>query len=213
MWPHSQSGQSGRHSLQYGRRHATLVTEAEERSAYSGDRSFLRDIYPSVVLSIDQSLLHHTDEKGYLLHEDADTWMDVKRNGIPGSPRGNRANDIQYLWYKQLEAGAHLARLMDDEAHAEAWHAAAVRLARNFEADYCNKDSLLIYDHLNADGTPDLQYRPNQLYCFELIADDDFKQRVTRRVWEELVYPWGCGFAGTMGPTVPSATRKLALLS
>lgn len=167
------------------------VIEAEELLRYSGDRSFLRDIYPSVVLSIDQSLRHHTDEKGYLLHEDADTWMDVKRNGIPGSPRGNRANDIQYLWYKQLEAGAHLARLMDDTPHAEAWHEAAVRLARNFEADYCNKDSLLIYDHLNADGTPDLQYRPNQLYCFELIADDDFKQRVTRRVWEELVYPWG----------------------
>lgn len=167
------------------------VIEAEELLRYSGDRSFLRDIYPSVVLSIDQSLRHHTDEKGYLLHADADTWMDVKRNGIPGSPRGNRANDIQYLWYKQLEAGIHLARLMDDAPHAEAWHEAAVRLARNFEADYCNKDSLLIYDHLNADGTPDLQYRPNQLYCFELIADDDFKQRVTRRVWEELVYPWG----------------------
>ena len=80
---------------------------------------------------------------------------------------------------------------MNDAPHAEAWHEAAVRLARNFEADYCNKNSLLIYDHLNADGTPDLQYRPNQLYCFDLIADEDFKQRVTRRVWEELVYPWG----------------------
>lgn len=167
------------------------VIEAEELLRYSGDSSFLHDIYPSVVLSIDQSLFHHTDAKGYLLHEDADTWMDVKRNGIAGSPRGNRANDIQYLWYRQLEAGAHLARLMADSSHAETWHRAAVRLARNFEADYCNKDSILIYDHLNADGTPDLQYRPNQLYCFDLISDDTFKQRVTRRVWDELVYPWG----------------------
>lgn len=167
------------------------VIEAEELLRYSGDRSFLHEIYPSVVLSTDQSLLHHTDGKGYLLHDDADTWMDVKRNGIAGSPRGNRANDIQCLWYRQLEAGAHLARLMDDTVHAETWHAAAVRLAQHFEADYCNKDSVLIYDHLNVDGTPDLQYRPNQLYCFDLIADDTFKQRVTRRVWEELVYPWG----------------------
>lgn len=167
------------------------VMEAEELLKYSGDQSFLKDIYPSVVLSIDQSIRHHIDDKGYLLHEDADTWMDVKRNGIPGSPRGNRANDIQFLWHSQLVSGVHLAELMGDKAHAEAWQAVADKLAQNFEQDYCNKDSILIYDHLNADGTPDLQYRPNQLYCFELINDDAFKQKVTRRVWEELVYPWG----------------------
>ena len=64
-------------------------------------------------------------------------------------------------------------------------------MASNFENDYCNKEGDFIYDHLNADGSPDLQFRPNQLYCFGLINDDAFKQKVTRRVWEELVYPWG----------------------
>jgi glycogen debranching enzyme len=64
-------------------------------------------------------------------------------------------------------------------------------LASNFESDYCDKDGSFIYDHLNADGTPDLQFRPNQLYCFDLVSDQDFKQKVTRRAWEELVYPWG----------------------
>lgn len=167
------------------------VIEAEELLSYSGDQSFLQDIYPSVVLSIDQSIKNCTDEKGYLLHEDADTWMDVKRNGIPGSPRGNRANDIQYLWYRQLLSGANLALLMNDHAHAEAWTAIAEKLACNFEADYCDKQNILIYDHLNADGSADLQFRPNQLFCFDLIGDEEFKQRVTRRVWEELVYPWG----------------------
>lgn len=167
------------------------VMEADELLRYSGDRSFLQDIYPSAVLSIDQSIRHHIDGKGYLLHADADTWMDVKRNGIPGSPRGNRANDIQYLWYSQLTSGVHLAQLMNDEVHAREWQAVADQLARNFEKDYCDKENILIYDHLNADGTPDLQYRPNQLYCFGLIADNEFKKRVTRRVWEELVYPWG----------------------
>ena len=100
---------------------------------YSGDQSFLKDIYPSVVLSIDQSIRHHIDDKGYLLHEDADTWMDVKRNGIPGSPRGNRASDIQYLWHSQLVSGVHLAELMGDKSHAEAWQAVADKLAKNFE--------------------------------------------------------------------------------
>ncbi len=168
-----------------------FVIEAEELLKYSGDKSFLQDVYPSIVLSIDWSIRNYTDEKGYLQHADADTWMDVKRNGIPGSPRGNRANDIQYLWHKQLEAGVHFARLMDDEPHARTWQALADKLAQNFEQDYCDKAGILIYDHLNTDGTPDLQYRPNQLFCFDLIKDDDFKQKVTRRVWEELVYPWG----------------------
>ncbi len=149
-----------------------FVIEAEELLQYSGDQSFLRDIYPAVVLSTEQSLLHHTDARGYLMHEDADTWMDVKRNGIPGSPRGNRANDIQYLWWKQLKAAAHLAALMGDSQHRKQWMAAAEKVASNFEADFCQKDSILIFDHLNADGTPDLQMRPNQLFCFDLIKDD-----------------------------------------
>lgn len=167
------------------------VMEAEELLKYSGDASFLKDIYPSIVLSIDQSLKKSTDKRGYLMHEDADTWMDVKRNGIPGSPRGNRANDIQYLWYCQLMSGANLARLMDDTQHAEAWQKAAQKLADNFEKDFCNKKAVLIYDHLNVNGTPDHQFRPNQLFCLDLVNDKTFNQKVTRRCWEELVYPWG----------------------
>lgn len=165
--------------------------EAWELMQYTGDRQFLAEVYPAIVRSIDQCIATQIDDKGYLMHADADTWMDVKRNGVPGSPRGNRANDIQYLWYCQLNAGIEMARLMDDPAHANQWQAVAESLKTNFERDYCDKENILIYDHLNADGTADLQYRPNQLFCFDLINDDNFKQRVTRRVWENLVYPWG----------------------
>lgn len=168
-----------------------FVMDIEEILKYSGDLSFLSDIYPSVVLSIDQTIKNHIDKKGYLKHAEAETWMDVWRDGKAGSPRDNRANDIQYLWYKQLEAGSHLASLMKDEAHAKAWKTIADKLAQNFEKDYCDKKNILIYDHLNPNDTPDVQFRPNQLFCFELIKDDTFKQKVTRRAWEELVYPWG----------------------
>lgn len=168
-----------------------FVIEAEELLQYSGDLTFLKEIYPSIVFSTSQSLIYHTDSKGYLMHDDADTWMDVVRKGIPGSPRGNRANDIQYLWYRQLMAASHLATLMEDNSHAKVWKSVADKVARNFEYNFCNKLDVLIYDHLNADGTPDEQMRPNQLFCFELIKDDKFKQKVTRRCWEELVYPWG----------------------
>ena len=168
-----------------------LVIQAFELAKYSGDTEFLEEIYPAIKMSINASIANYMDKKGYLTHADADTWMDVKRNGIPGSPRGNRANDIQALWYEQLTAGSRIAALMDDISSAEEWSGLAQMLAGNFEHDYCDKENFMIYDHLNTDGTPDQQFRPNQLYCFDLINDDEFKQKVTRRSWEELVYPWG----------------------
>lgn len=168
-----------------------FVIQAYELAKYSGDTEFLADLYPAIKMSIDASIKNYTDEKGYLTHADADTWMDVKRNGIPGSPRGNRANDIQALWYGQLVAGAEIAAIMDDTGSAEEWSGLAQVLASNFEHDFCSEGGALIYDHLNADGSADLQVRPNQLYCFDLVSDSQFKQRVTRNVWEELVYPWG----------------------
>lgn len=168
-----------------------LVIQALEVAKYSGDTEFLHELYPAIKMSIDASIKNYTDEKGYLTHADADTWMDVKRNGIPGSPRGNRANDIQALWYAQLVAGSEIAAMMDDMGSAEEWSGLAVQLASNFEQDFCNKEEGYIYDHLNSDNTPDKQFRPNQLYCYDLVSDEDFKMKVTRRVWEELVYPWG----------------------
>ena len=168
-----------------------FVIQALELAEYSGDTESLHELYPAISMSIEASIKNYIDEKGYLTHADADTWMDVKRNGIPGSPRGNKANDIQALWYQQLVAGSKIAALLGDEGAAEKWSGLAVMLASNFEYDFCNKEEGYIYDHINTDGSADLQFRPNQLYCFDLILDDDFKQQVTRRTWEELVYPWG----------------------
>ena len=168
-----------------------LVIQALELAEYCGDTSFLEDIYPAIKISIDASIANYIDANGYLTHADADTWMDVKRNGIPGSPRGNRANDIQALWYGQLTAGSKIAAIMGDAGSAEQWGGLAQMLAGRFEQDFCNKEENMIYDHLNADGSPDIQFRPNQLYCFNLVNDDEFKQNVTRHTWEELVYPWG----------------------
>lgn len=170
-----------------------FVMQVADYVRYSGDTAFVREIYPAVARSINASIALYADKDGYLCHADADTWMDVKREGIPGSPRGNRANDIQALWYHQLIDGAYMARYMGDDATAQEWESRAQRLQENFKNDYCDTLNFFIADHLNADGSKDLQVRPNQLYTFELIDDNDFCRHVTRRVWEELVYPWGVG--------------------
>lgn len=170
-----------------------FVMQVADYVRYSGDTAFIREIYPAVSRSITASIALFTDERGYLCHDDADTWMDVVRLGIPGSPRGNRANDIQALWYHQLMDGAYMARFVGDDLAALEWETRAQLLRENFTSDYCDEEKLLIVDHLNADGSRDEQYRPNQLYTFELIDNADFCRAVTRRVWEELVYPWGVG--------------------
>ncbi len=170
-----------------------FVMQAADYVRYSGDTAFIREIYPAVARSIDASIANFTDEAGYLCHADADTWMDVVRVGIPGSPRGNRANDIQALWYHQLVDGAYMARYMGDTVRANEWVARAATLRSQFSRDYCDMENYLVADHLNSDGSRDTQIRPNQLYTFELIDDTAFCMHVTRRVWEELVYPWGVG--------------------
>ena len=170
-----------------------FVMQVADYVRYSGDTAFIREIYPAVSRSITASIALFTDENGYLCHADADTWMDVKRNGIPGSPRGNRANDIQALWYNQLMDGAYMARYMGDELVALEWETRAQILRENFAKDYCDTINNMVIDHLNADGSHDMQMRPNQLYTFELIDNMPFCREVTRRVWEELVYPWGVG--------------------
>ncbi|MGL5789922.1 MAG: amylo-alpha-1,6-glucosidase [Bacteroidales bacterium] len=168
-----------------------FVIQIEDYLKYSGDVSFLQEIYPSVVTSINASIKNYTDTLGFLTHADADTWMDVKRDGIPGSPRGNRANDIQALWYGQLMAGVEFAKLMNDHLHVIEWTNAAYKLKQNFESAFSTNIPDNIADHLNVDGDPDDQFRPNQLYVYDLITDDEKKQKITRRVWEGLVYPWG----------------------
>ena len=57
-----------------------FVIQAYELAQYCGDTEFLADIYPAIKTSINASISNYTDEKGYLTHADADTWMDVKRN-------------------------------------------------------------------------------------------------------------------------------------
>lgn len=169
-----------------------FVMQVHDYLKYTGDTAFVKEIYPSVKIATDASLRLYTDEKGYLTHADADTWMDAKRQSkYPCSPRGNRAVDVQALWYTQLMNAADLARYMNREEDARCWNDAAARLRSNFERDFVDTATQFIYDHLNTDGTGDTQIRPNAIYALDLISDSNLKMHETKEVWERLVYPWG----------------------
>lgn len=169
-----------------------FVTDVYEYMQYTGDTTFLASIYPAVELSINSVIERGTDADGFLVHADADTWMDAKRQGkFPCSPRGNRAVDIQALWYGQLRSGAEMARIMGHDDDARRWDLAADSLFTTFNRKFVNTADTLVYDHLNADGTPDRQCRPNMLYALDMVADSAVAMKETRDAWQRLVYPWG----------------------
>lgn len=118
--------------------------------------------------------------------------MDAKRQGrYPCSPRGNRANDIQALWFRQLKCAATMASIMGHDDDAERWNAAAAKAARSFGRDFIDRANGHIHDHLNADGSADRQLRPNELYAYDLLPDSTMADAITRDIWQRLVYPWG----------------------
>lgn len=169
-----------------------FVIQILEYVKYSGDTSIIKDLYPNVKRAVEGSLRNWVDRKGYLTHEDADTWMDAKiKNKIPYSPRGNRANDIQSLWVQQLEASAVMAEFMGETTNAKKWRRIAEKVKKNFARDFFNLKYKYMADRINARNKKDFKLRPNQLYAYELVNSEQKKMEITKKVWESLVYPWG----------------------
>ena len=167
-----------------------FVMQVYDYLKYTGDTDFVKSIYGSVKIATDASLELYVDSSGYLTHADADSWMDAKRQSkYACSPRGNRAVDVQALWWEQLVVSAKLAEYMGEKDDAKRWSEAARKLKANFEADFI--DGGIIADHLNEDGSRDTQLRPNTMFAYDLVSDEDVKMNDMRTIWSRLVYPWG----------------------
>ena len=185
-----------------------FVREAYEYLLYSGDTTFASMIFPVVKRSIEGTVRYRLDRNGFLQHDAADTWMDAKIEGtIPWSSRGDRACDIQALWFTQLIAGAKLAELVGDtSAVIEEWLDLADEVRRNFFTYFIASEDSCIYDHLDPEGPPDHQYRPNQIFCLTVPFSNSFPRESPfaslngglghvhlDRFSKRLVYPFGVG--------------------
>ena len=142
-----------------------FVREACEYVRYSGDLGFADAILPAVARALDGALARRTDENGYLLHGQAETWMDAGGEENPFSPRGNRAVEVQVLWHTALASGAALAAALGREAEADRWREAAFHVAESFARDFPDRETGGLFDHLDPDGTPDRKIRPNQVFA------------------------------------------------
>ena len=168
----------------------------------TGDDTFARAMAPVVWRACDGALAHAVDGLGLLTHGDGETWMDAGGEQHPHSPRGDRAVEIQALFQRGLRLAARLAERFPDLAAAGGGDAAA-RIARYRGAAARTARALRerfwvggrLVDHLNADGTPDAQVRPNTLLAL-LAAPDLFTAPQRRAVVAaarsgKLVTPWG----------------------
>ena len=174
-----------------------LIREILEYLFYTGDDAFAQEIFPAVKIALDGAARNYADAKGFLTHDDADTWMDARIEGkTPWSPRGNRANDIQVLWHEALLAGARLADLNKDRAAAKKWRALAAKARKNFPKYFWDAKTKRMADRINAKGAADFKVRPNQLMLVsvplaERFIDDQVEAAIVRRATEELLYPHG----------------------
>jgi len=172
-----------------------FIRELWEYYQYSGDREILETLYPVVKRAVEGTFKYHTDQFYFLTHEDAETWMDASGTDGPWSPRSNRAVEVQALWYQQLIASSRIAKLLDKNKQADDWLQIAGQLKQNFQDNFWNNQRFSLFDHLNANNSPDEKIRPNQLFAItvpdEPLLKPEHEFMLLKEVTTYLTYPYG----------------------
>ncbi|NQD37505.1 glycogen debranching protein [Permianibacter sp. IMCC34836] len=171
-----------------------LIREALEYARYSGDEAFAETMLPLIRDYVKGVEAHWLDGNGLLQHDDADTWMDARiANQQAWSPRGNRAVEIQALWFTALEAGATLARRAGLADEAARYAAMAARVQQQFPRLFWDGERMA--DRVRPDDSRDLSLRPNQLLLVSIpdsaFIPEPMQARVIRNAVSGLLYPYG----------------------
>ncbi|HBD93149.1 MAG: hypothetical protein A2015_04870 [Spirochaetes bacterium GWF1_31_7] len=140
-----------------------MIREAYEYLQYTNDTEYAKAMFDVAKLAIEGAEKYFVDEYGMLTHADADTWMDAKIAGTqPWSPRGNRAVEIQALWFNQLYASAKLAQITGHNDLATEWFEKAEKVKTVFLEKFWNKKGSMLFDRITKEGKADKRIRPNQ---------------------------------------------------
>ncbi len=173
-----------------------LIREITEYVLYTGEVDFLQTVWENIKLELDTDLSIRTDSKGFLFHGNADTWMDARIEGKKAwSARGNRANDIQVLFFTALLCGSYIAFLTGHSAEEKKWKSAAQKVKTSFTKYFWNGTSMA--DRIDTFGRPDFSLRSNILMLLtvplgqEKFLEDDLAKKVTEDAIKKLLFPWG----------------------
>lgn len=176
---------------------------------YSGDFSIIKELADTILTAIDADI-RRCDSNGLLCHGDADTWMDARIMGNePWSPRGNRANDIQALWFTSLKISSVLMDWIGNKEKSQEYKAFANKVQTSFEKLFWNEPAESLADHLPegpyGEWTKNMRVRPNQLMVisvpsilpknednsFASILSNEKTEKIIKNVNRELVNPFG----------------------
>ncbi len=171
-----------------------LFRSALDYLRYSGDRPFIARLVPALRIWLAGVRRHGRDSYGLLTHDAADTWMDARiDNRQPWSPRGNRAVEIQALYYAALQASAEIFTLAGTQEDAQQVQAELAQLRKNFLPLFWNGRRMA--DRLHADGHADFSVRPNQLMLitvpFTPLLPADIEADVLRNSVQALLFEHG----------------------
>jgi glycogen debranching enzyme len=197
------SNQMTKKELMYNTADVTwwFIRAVYEYLLFSGDKAFAQKIFPVIKRAIDGALRFRVDELFFLVHQDTETWMDAKNPDGAWSPRGNRAVEIQALWYTALQIGSEIAKMNNQHNIADYWQAISSTLRENFSRHFWNTYRQEIYDHINPDGSKDRKFRPNQIFSvtvpnllgIEPLIKKDLQATISSTVVQKLAYPYGVG--------------------
>lgn len=162
---------------------------------YSGDKEYLKEVWENVKLAVFSDLDLRSDVDGFLLNNDSDTWMDARIQGLaPLSARGNRANDIQALWFEALNIFILLSSIMNSTERVDEIKNVISKLKANFKNLFWDENKHLLADRIDVDGSKDFKIRPNQLFCVNAefnLMDDEVERLVTKNSFEKLTMKHG----------------------
>lgn len=162
---------------------------------YTGDSSIMDTLFDNLKYFINRTIERGTDSLGFIVHGDAETWMDAKGTAGPWSPRGNRAIEIQLLWLKNLESGIYWAEKRREIGLAQKWKKFYIKVRSNLNQYFTWKEKNILYDHLNNDGTSDTKIRPNMIFepflNDQLIIPTSVEKNLVNTVISQLTFPYG----------------------
>lgn len=185
-----------------------FIREVWEYVEYTGDIAFALAM-KSVIDRALEADLGRCDGYGFLTHGPADTWMDARIRGKePWSERGNRAVEVQALFYTALRCGEKIARLAGDSQREELYRKRASDLKEQFLAHFWFPEHGRLADRLldpaspgvGSSSEPDLRSRPNALLAVtvpailpqeEALLPEEIQRKILKDVYQELVYPYG----------------------
>lgn len=162
------------------------------------DHEYERELAAALGLMIDGAERHAVDALGFLRHGDGETWMDAGGEANPYSPRGDRAVEVQALYYNGLRVAEWLANEQENQDRAARYAQLAARTATSFAREFWRPELGRLTDHLNVDGSADLQLRPNSILAITavepawpaLLTEEQVRAEIDV-VYEKLVLPWG----------------------